>query len=110
MLVNLGVAFHRRRVILIFAAAAIRLRRGLRRKRIQLKTVARNISCGEADPPSLSPRKEPAPSDEGDALGFEALLTVDHLDPDPLAGIERVDAAAAQRGDVDKHILAAAIG
>src|SRR5271166_1609590 len=47
---------------------------------------------------------------EGDVISLETLLAFDHIDPDPLARIEGVDAAAAQRGDVNKHVFAAAVG
>src|ERR1700756_5733856 len=50
------------------------------------------------------------PSEEGDAIGFETLFAVDYLDPHPLPWIEGCDAAPAERGDVNEHILAAAIG
>src|SRR5579863_8241490 len=53
--------------------------------------------------------RQTPPSEKGDALRLEPLLAVDHLDPDPLPGAERVDAAAPQSGDVDEHVLAAAI-
>src|SRR6266852_5563311 len=48
--------------------------------------------------------------DQGDTFGLEALFAFDNLDLDPLTGVERGDAAAAQSGDVDEHILAAAVG
>ena len=35
------------------------------------------------------------PLDQGDAIGLEAFLAIDHFDPDPLAGTERINAAAA---------------
>ena len=53
---------------------------------------------------------QPIPSNEGDPVGLEAFLAVDNLDPYPLAGAEGGDAAAAQGGDMDEHVLAAAIG
>ena len=48
--------------------------------------------------------------DQRDAFGFQALFAFDNLDLDPLTGVERVDAAAAQSGDVDEHVFAAAVG
>ena len=48
--------------------------------------------------------------DKRDAVGFEALLALDHLDPDPLARLERIQLAAPQRRDVNKDVLAAAVG
>ena len=45
-----------------------------------------------------------------DTVGFEPLLAVDDIDPHPLPGPQAVDAAAAQSGDVDEDVLAAAIG
>src|SRR5580658_2403511 len=52
----------------------------------------------------------PARSEQGDAVGFEALAAVDDLDANPLTGVERLDSAAAQHGDMNKHVLAAAVG
>src|ERR1700736_4984344 len=48
--------------------------------------------------------------DQGDALCFQPLFAINHLDPDPLTRVEGADAAAAQRGDVDEHVLAPAVG
>src|ERR1700738_3478776 len=48
--------------------------------------------------------------DQRDAVGLQALIAFDDLDLDPLTGVESGDAAAAQRGDVDEDILAAAVG
>src|SRR6202022_1454195 len=82
--------------------------------RAQLRVLVKRILRKYGYPPDKQEKAtqtvlEQAPSEEGDALGFEAFLAVDHFDPDPLAGIEGVDAAAAQRGDVDEHILAATV-
>ena len=49
-------------------------------------------------------------SDQRDAIGLEPLAAVDDVDAHALARAERLDAAAAQRGDMDEHVLAAAIG
>src|SRR5271166_7034027 len=49
-------------------------------------------------------------SDQAYPISLETLLAVDHLDPHPLSRIKGVDATAAQRGDVDEHVLAAAVG
>src|SRR5690348_1022496 len=66
---------------------------------------------GELHRPALVlTRDYRTPSDEGDAVGFEAFFAVDDVDADALAGVERGEAAAAQRSDVDEDILAAAVG
>src|SRR6516164_8168547 len=49
------------------------------------------------------------PSDQGDVIGLEAFFAIDDFDPDPLAGRQRADPAAAQGGDVDEHVLAATV-
>src|SRR5262249_53154499 len=48
-------------------------------------------------------------SEECDAVGLEALAAVDDIDPDALAGVQRIEAAAPQCGDMDKYVLAAGI-
>src|SRR6266704_22124 len=48
-------------------------------------------------------------SDQRDAVGLQPLLAVHDINPDALAGIERREAAAAQGGDMDEDVLAAAI-
>ena len=60
-----------------------------------------NPLCAAADPARRS--------DQRDAIGLETFFAVDHIDPDALTRPECSDAAAAQRGDVDEHILAAAV-
>src|SRR6185437_16116127 len=80
---------------------------------------------GNTSAPAIHPRKPPAlenknaaepgagriiPSKHHDAVGFQPLLAVDDLDPHALAGLERGDAAAAQRRHMDEDVLAAAIG
>src|SRR6516164_6643186 len=56
-----------------------------------------------------APNFSATPSDQGDAIGLEPFLAIDDFDPDPLAGAQRVDPAAAQGGDVDERVLAAAV-
>src|SRR5438046_818251 len=74
------------------------------------RDLSRESDPGAPNPRCMAGSREPAPSEEGDVFGLKSFLAVDHLDPDPLARIEGVDAAAAQRGDVNEHVLAAAVG
>src|SRR5262252_1797775 len=57
-----------------------------------------------------SPAFRQHPSEERDTIGLEALPPVDHFYPNPLAGAEGIDAAPAQGGDVNEHVLATAVG
>src|SRR5258708_3515430 len=59
--------------------------------------------------PALTSHRK-TPSDEGNSVGLQSFLPVDDVNPDPLARAQSVDAAAAQGGDMDEHILAAAVG
>src|ERR1700724_3478079 len=76
------------------------LGRALRRASSDRKAIRRDRRAGPATVGTKSS------VDQRDAIGFEALLAVDDVDAHPLTGAERVDPTAAQRGDVDEHILA----
>src|SRR6185437_7042210 len=47
--------------------------------------------------------------DQCDAIGFEALAAIDHIDAHALARAERLHAAATQRRDVHKDVFSSSI-
>jgi len=73
ILVNLGVAFHRRQVIPIFTPAAIRSHRGARRKRLHLKTVTQIPRCRPVsipNPRATEPFDRPAVMENSPVSGI----------------------------------------
>src|SRR5215469_16207582 len=67
-------------------------------------------TCGKTKSSAVQRCAMSRRSDDGDRIRLQALASVDHLDADALARSECFDAAAAQGGDVDEHILAATVG
>ena len=95
-LVRIRVARHPGRVIFVLPFAAIR--RELEPDQTSARTVQDRVDVSSRS------------SDQDNALGLLTFPAIDDLDAHPLARVEGGDAAAAQCGDMDKHILAAAIG